>query len=107
MYSTRPLNYGFRPMEQLSTTRHLQFMTTQTKYQVPRGTRADAERFNRLYLIKNVKLLRATYQIRLLAFRAVTEGLKLVLKVPSACEFDRSLCELIEKTGNTILREDY
>jgi hypothetical protein len=80
---------------------------TQTKHQVPRGTRADAEKFNRLYLIKNVKILRATYQIRLLAFRAVTEGLRLVLKVPSTCEFDHSLSELIKKTGNTILREDY
>ncbi|MDA9529571.1 hypothetical protein [Bradyrhizobium sp. CCBAU 25338] len=82
-------------------------MTTQTQHQVPRGTRADAEKFNRLYLIKNVKMLRATYQIRLLAFKATSEGLKLVLKVPSACEFDRSLSELIEETDNTILREDY
>jgi len=68
---------------------------------------ADAEKFNRLYLIKNVMTLRATYQIRLLTYRAVTEGLKLVLKVPSACEFQPSLLELIKKTGNTILREDY
>lgn len=82
-------------------------MMTQTKHQVPRGTRADGEKFNRLYLIKNVQLLRATYQVRLLAFRAVTEGLKLVLKVPTSCEFDSSLSDLIKKTGNTILREDY
>jgi len=81
--------------------------TTQTRHQVPRGTMADAEKFNRLYLIKNVMTLRATYQIRLLTYRAVTEGLKLVLKVPSACEFQPSLLELIKKTGNTILREDY
>lgn len=68
---------------------------------------ADAEKFNRMYLIKNVRSLRATYQIRLLAYRAVTEGLKLVLTVPSNCEFHPSLRELIEKTGNAILREDY
>jgi hypothetical protein len=74
---------------------------------VPRSTKADAKKFNRLYLIKNVKTLRATYQIRLLAYRAVTEGLKLVLKVPSVCEFQPSLLELIKKTKNTILREDY
>ena len=80
---------------------------TQTRYQVPRSTMADAEKFNRLYLIKNVNSLRATYQIRLLAYRAVTEGLKLVLNVPSGCEFQPSLLELIKKTGNAILREDY
>jgi hypothetical protein len=79
----------------------------ETAHQVARGSRADAEKFNKLYLIKNVKRLRATYQIRLLAFRAVTEGLKLVLKVPPSCEFAPSLLELIKKTGNTILREDY
>jgi hypothetical protein len=68
---------------------------------------ADAEEFNRLYLVKNVRSLRATYQIRLLAYRAVTENLKLVLKVPSACEFRPSLLDLIRNTGNAILREDY
>jgi hypothetical protein len=81
--------------------------TTQTKHQVPRSTKADAEKFNRLYLIKNVKTLRATYQIRLLAYRAVSEGLKLVLKVPRACEFHASLVDLITKTGTAIIREDY
>jgi hypothetical protein len=79
-------------------------MMTQTRL---RSTRADAAQLDRLYLIKNVKTLRATYQIRLLAYRAVKEGLKLVLKVPQVCEFDRSLLDLISKTGNVILREDY
>ena len=79
----------------------------QTRYQVPRGTMADAEKFNRLYLIKNVGSLRATYQIRLLAYRAVTEGLKLVLIVPAACEFQPSLLDLIKTTGKAIVREDY
>jgi hypothetical protein len=68
---------------------------------------ADAEKFNRLYLVKNVSALRATYQIRLLAYRAVTEGLKLVLKVPPVCEFHPSLIDLIDKTGSTVLREDF
>ena len=79
----------------------------QTKHQVARGTRPDAAKSNRLYLIKNVKVLRATYQIRLLAVKAETEGLKLVLVVPPACKYDRSLLDLINKTGQTILREDY
>lgn len=82
-------------------------MSTQTRHQTPRGTRADAEKFNRLYLVKNVSSLRATYQIRLLAFRAVSEGLKLVLKVPKVCKYHSSLLDLIKKTENVILREDY
>jgi hypothetical protein len=82
-------------------------MMRQTKHQVARGTRPDAAKSNRLYLIKNVKVLRATYQIRLLAFKAETEGLKLILVVPPACQYDQSLLDLINKTGQTILREDY
>jgi hypothetical protein len=82
-------------------------MRNQTKHQVPRSARADAEQFNRLYVIKKVTTLRATYQMRLLAFRAKSEGLKLVLKVPSGCKFDHTLSELIRKTGKTIVREDY
>jgi len=68
---------------------------------------ADAEKFNTLYLVKNVTSLRATYQIRLLAYRADTEGLKLIIKVPSSCEFQRSLLDLMKKSGNAILREDF
>jgi hypothetical protein len=82
-------------------------MTTQTRHQVPRSARADAEKFNRMYLIKSVTTLRATYQIRLLAYRAVTQGLKLVIRVPSTCRFDPSLLDLIEETGKAIVREDY
>jgi hypothetical protein len=81
--------------------------TTQTRHQVPRSTMADAKKFNRLYVIKNVTTLRATYQIRLLAYRATTEGLKLVIKVPPVCEFQPSLLDLMKKTGNAILREDF
>jgi len=68
---------------------------------------ADAEKFNRLYLIKNVSKLRATYQIRMLTYRAVNEGLKLVLKVPFSCEFHPSLLDLVKKTGGVILRENF
>lgn len=78
-----------------------------TRHQVPRGARADADSFNRMYLIKNVQNLRATYQIKLLAFKAVTSGTKLVLRVPENCRFDASLLDLVKLTGNAILREDY
>jgi hypothetical protein len=82
-------------------------MTTQTRHQTPRSARADAEKLNRLYLIKNVSTLRATYQIRLLTFRAVSEGLKLIIRVPRGCRFESSLLKLIRDTGTVVLREDY
>ncbi|GGA15871.1 hypothetical protein GCM10011408_42290 [Dyella caseinilytica] len=67
----------------------------------------DAEAFNRMYLIKNVTRLRSTYQIRLLAFRAVEKGMQLILRVPEACVFDDSLNELIKKCGKSVARENY
>jgi hypothetical protein len=77
-----------------------------TKHQVARGAAPDGERFNVMYLVKNVPKLRATYQIRVLAFRAVEKKMKLVLRVPASCEFDDSLQGLIRVTGNAVLRED-
>lgn len=62
-----------------------------TKRHVARGARPDAEANNRMYLIKNVSELRATYQIRLLLYRAVQEGTKLVLDVPKACKLSENL----------------
>ena len=76
-----------------------------TRHQVPRGARADAVARDRLYLIKKVKTLRATYQIRLLAFEATEKKQKLVLKVPAECTFDRSLKNLIKSIPSTIVRE--
>jgi hypothetical protein len=67
----------------------------------------DADQFNRMYLIKNVRLLRATYQIRLLAFFAFDKGNQLVLRVPSSCTFDEPLMDLIAKCDGRVIREDY
>jgi hypothetical protein len=77
-----------------------------TRHQVPRGSRPDAETMDKIYLIKNVSILRATYQIRLLVFKAVDGHKKFVLKVPKACQLHNSLKELIKMTGKTIKRED-
>jgi hypothetical protein len=77
-----------------------------TRRQVPRGTRPDAETIDTIYLIKNVSNLRATYQIRLLAFKAVKEHKKLAIRVPKPCRFGKSLKGLITITGKTIKRED-
>jgi hypothetical protein len=77
-----------------------------TRHQVPRGSCPDAETIDKIYLIKNVSMLRATYQVRLLAFKATESRKKLMLKVPKTCQFHASLKELIKTTTPTIKRED-
>ena len=62
-----------------------------TKHQVARGSRADAERHNTLFLVKNVTFLRLTYQIKLLTFRAFESKLKLVIQIPSKCKLHDAL----------------
>ncbi len=62
-----------------------------TRHQVPRGSRADAETSNKLYLFKNVAKLRLTYQIRLLTYRAMDTGMPLIIKVPTHCDIHPSL----------------
>ena len=65
-----------------------------TRHQVARGSRADAEVDGALYLLKRVKVLHATYQVRLLTYRAQKEGLVLVIRVPSGFRPGRSLEKL-------------
>lgn len=55
----------------------------QTKHQIARGALPDAEVNGVMYLLKKVTTLRATYQVRLLAFRAQNEGTRMVIRVPS------------------------
>ncbi len=57
-----------------------------------RAVRADAVVGSTEYLLKNVSLLRLTYQIRTLTFRAleVTHG-RLVLRVPARCTLSPAL----------------
>ena len=71
-------------------------MLRYTKHQVPRGARPDAETLDQIVLIKNVSTLRATYQIRLLAFKAYESGKKLVLTVPKNCRIHETLRSLAE-----------
>jgi len=72
----------------------------------PRGSRADAETSDGIYLIKNVARLHATYQVRLLAFAARERGQRLVLVVPPSCQFESGLRALMESQPETIRRED-
>lgn len=78
-----------------------------TRHQVPRGARPDAITADSIYLIKNVSQLRATYQIKLLAFEASASRKKLILKVPEKCLFDSSLKRLVKEMKNTIKRENF
>ena len=68
----------------------------QTTRQVARGTRPDAETHDKLFLFKNVSELKATYQIRLLLFRAVKEGRKLVIDMPKGSKVHPELQTLVK-----------
>jgi hypothetical protein len=73
-----------------------------TKHQVARGARADAESSSEILLIKNVSLLRATYQIRLLAFKAYETGKRLVVTMPKSGRIHSTLAELAERIPKTL-----
>jgi len=73
-----------------------------TRHQVPRGARADGEAHDKLVLAKRVSVLRATYQIRLLAFRAMQERRKLVIMVPEHCVIHPTLRQLVKEVPKTI-----
>jgi hypothetical protein len=70
----------------------------------PRGARPDGETEGALVLIKKVSVLRATYQVRLLAFRALSERKTLLLVVPLSCRLDATLDELMKEIPGTIQR---
>jgi hypothetical protein len=73
-----------------------------TRHQVARGTRADAERNDAFFLLKNVSSLRLTYQIRLLTFRAKDSGRKLVIYIPSVCKLHPTLSAFQKEHSKTI-----
>jgi hypothetical protein len=74
-----------------------------TSHQVVRGARADAELNDTYFLLKNVSLLRLTYQIRLLAFRAKSQGRKLIIRVPTSCQVHPALRDF-QKAHNRVVR---
>ena len=76
-----------------------------TRHQVPRGSRPDAETYDRMYLIKRLSVLRATYQVRLLAYSAVEQNKKLILSVPKECVFHGTLKDLVKSVPAVIKRE--
>ena len=78
-----------------------------TRHQVARGTRADAERNDALFLIKSVSSLRLTYQIRLLTYRALTLQKKLVIRVPKHCRIDSTLVAFQQQHRKTLRIERF
>ena len=76
-----------------------------TRNQVARGSRPDAEVANTLYLLKKVKILHATYQVRLLAFRAQRERKQLVIRGPVMLKAGPSLRELMAELKDIIRLE--
>jgi hypothetical protein len=74
----------------------------QTKHQVARSARPDAEAFGKLLLIKGASELHATYQIRLLTYRAVQERVKLIVEVSKECKIHADLRELAKLYSKAI-----
>jgi len=76
-----------------------------TRHQVARGARADAESPTQLFLFKKVSRLRATYQVRLLLFQAMTTGRTLVIVLPRGGQVDRTLKELSKRAPKHLVIE--
>lgn len=77
----------------------------QTRHQVARSARPDAQDGNRVYLLKNVGALRATYQIRLLTYLAQTRGAKLIVRVPRRCIITSSLRRHLDENRDVVRLE--
>ena len=76
-----------------------------TKHQVARGALPDAQDARRICIVKNVSVLRATYELRLLTFLASEAGKKLVIVVPKSSIPDKGLSRLITEFSKTIMLE--
>lgn len=74
-----------------------------TRHQVARGSKADAEKGDTLYLLKYLTSLRLTYQIQLLTFLAKDNGGKLVIRLPSNC-FVHPTLRAFQKEHSKVLR---
>jgi len=73
-----------------------------TKHQVMRGAFPDAQSHDKIYLFKNVSTLRATYQVRLLAYLAAEAGKKLIIDVPPHFKPHPSLSQLAKEFSKTM-----
>lgn len=74
-----------------------------TRHQVARGSRPDAETSDKLFLIKQVSELRATYQIRVLAYRASQERRTLVIVLPKQSKVHSDLSTFMQSHTNIVV----
>lgn len=75
-----------------------------TAGQVPRGSRPDAVAPGRWYLIKNVPLMRLTYQVRLLAYLAQQNSARLILVLPPSARVSEDAQAFIHANSVLIQR---
>lgn len=73
-----------------------------TSHQVARGARPDAEVNGKLYLIKNVSLMRLTYQIKLLTYLAQLRGKKLRVQLPAKTKVHPSLRDFVRSHAEIV-----
>ena len=75
-----------------------------TRHQVPRASRPDAATGDRWYLMKNVPLMRLTYQVRLLAYLAQQNAARLVVVLPSGTRLSADMQAFAQVNSVTIER---
>jgi hypothetical protein len=73
-----------------------------TRHQVARGSRPDAVSGSKLYLIKNVSVLRLTYQIRLLTSLVTERRGTLVIRVPKSARLSRDLRVFVKESARIV-----
>lgn len=67
-----------------------------------RATRPDAVDGDRCYLIKNVPLLRLTYQIRFLAAMAEHRSMRLVVVVPPSAHLSEDMRRFVAAARRSV-----
>lgn len=73
-----------------------------TKHQVARGALPDARERGDFLLIKRCKMLRATYQIKMLALLASERKIRLKIEIPRTCIVHKTLRALVREYKKTI-----
>lgn len=73
-----------------------------TRHRHPRGSLPDAETAKALYLLKNVSEMRLTYQVKLVAYMAHTQGKQLHIRLPSAAKIHASLADYVRENNRLV-----
>ena len=77
-----------------------------TVHQIPRGSRPDAVRSGRWYLIKYVPLMRLTYQVRLLTYLAQQNSARLVVVLPRHARVSKDMRAFVRENPVIIQRSN-